>query len=53
MEIKINYPENEDYIDNLAFIKSFFIKKIIESMNVTYEEKKEIYNIILEVLKKQ
>lgn len=53
MEIKINYPENEDYIDNLAFIKSFFIKKTIENMDITYEEKKEIYNRILEFLKEQ
>lgn len=53
MEIKINYPENECYLDNLAFIKSFFIKKTIENMDVTNEEKKEIYNKILEFLKEQ
>ncbi len=51
MEIKINYPENENYIDNFAFVKSFFIKKTIESLNITYEEKKEIYNEILDSLK--
>lgn len=53
MEIKVNYSDNDNHISNLAFIKSFFIKKTIENMDVTYEEKKEIYNRILEFLKEQ
>lgn len=50
MEIKVNYSDNDNYISNLAFIKSFFIKKTIESLDISYEEKKELYNVILKYL---
>ncbi len=51
MDIKVNYPENDNYINNLAYIKAFFIKIEIESLPISFEEKKDIYNKVLDYLK--
>lgn len=51
MQIKINTKNNENYIHNLAFIKALLIKENIESLDISYEEKVQIKNKILEYLK--
>lgn len=51
MQIKINTKNNENYIHNLAFIKALLIKDAIEGLNISYEEKVQIKNEILEYLK--
>lgn len=52
MEIKLNFPENDNYISNLAFIKALMIKTIIEKLDINYEEKERLRESILETLKK-
>ena len=52
MQIKINLPENKNYIHNLAFVKAIMIKKTIESLNISDENKEKIRTEILEYLKK-
>lgn len=52
MEIKLNFPENDNYISNLAFIKALLIKTIIENLDMNYEEKEKLKESILETLKK-
>lgn len=51
MQIKINTINNENYMHNLAFIKALLIKDVIENLDISYEEKVEIKNEILEYLK--
>lgn len=51
MQIKINTKNNENYIHNLVFIKALLIKDTIENLDISYEEKVEIKNEILEYLK--
>ena len=50
MDIKINYNESSDYLGNLAYIRALLIKLKIERLDVNYEEKKNIYNKVLELL---
>jgi len=52
MQIQFNFPENNNYISNLAFIKALMIKKSIEDLDISYEEKEKIKKEILETLKK-
>ena len=51
MQIKINTENNKEQIHNLAFIKALLIKESIEKLNISYEEKVQIKNEILEYLK--
>lgn len=51
MDIKLNFPENNGHISNLAFIRALLIKCTIERLDVTYEEKEKIKKEILEYLK--
>ena len=52
MEIYYNIPKDNSHIKNLAFIKAIFIRDTIEKLNITFEEKEELKNEILEYLKK-
>ncbi|CCY71841.1 unknown [Clostridium sp. CAG:921] len=52
MDVKVNYPTNDNYINNIAYIKALFIKTQIENLEVEFEKKKEIYNKILDYLEK-
>lgn len=52
MQIQFNFPESNHYISNLAFIKALMIKKSIEDLDISYEEKEQIKKEILETLKK-
>ena len=52
MKIQFNFPESNDYISNLAFIRALMIKKSIEDLNISYKEKEPLKNEILEILKK-
>ena len=52
MRIQFNFPENNNYISNLAFIRALMIKKSIEDLNISYKEKEQLKNEILETLKK-
>lgn len=52
MQIQFNFPESNNYISNLAFIKALMIKKSIEDLDISYEEKEQIKKEILETLKK-
>ena len=52
MQIKIKIKYNKNYIHNLAFIKALLINDTIENLNISYEEKVEIKNEILEYLKR-
>lgn len=52
MKIQFNFPESNDYISNLAFIRALMIKKSIEDLNISYKEKEQLKNEILEILKK-
>ena len=45
------YPQGDNYITNLAFIKALFIKKYVESLNVSKQEKMNIWYDILEYFK--
>lgn len=51
MNIKINYPEHNEHIKNLAFIKALLIKCGIESLDMSTEEKEDLKEKILEYLK--
>lgn len=51
MQIEINMENNKEYVHNLAFIKALLIKESIEKLNISYEEKVQIKNEILEYLK--
>ena len=50
MQIKINIENNKEYIHNLAFVKALLIKESIEKLDISYEEKVQIKNEILEYL---
>lgn len=52
MQIQLNFPESDNYISNLAFIKALMIKKSIEDLDISYKEKELFKNEILETLKK-
>ncbi len=50
MQININTENNKEYIHNLAFVKALLIKESIEKLDISYEEKVQIKNEILEYL---
>lgn len=50
MQIKINTENSKEYIHNLAFIKALLIKESIENLDISYEEKVQVKNEILEYL---
>ena len=52
MEVKINFPENNNHISNLAHIKALMIKKTIEDLNISSEEKEKLRKEVLEHLRK-
>ena len=52
MEVKINFPENNNHISNLAYIKALMIKKTIEDLNISSEEKEKLRKEVLEHLRK-
>lgn len=52
MEVKINYSEDDNHINNLAFIKALMIKKTIEDLNISSEEKERLRKEVLEHLRK-
>lgn len=52
MQIQLNFPESDNYISNLAFIKALMIKKSIEDLDISYKEKELFKKEILETLKK-
>lgn len=51
MNIEINFPENDNYIKNLAFIKALLIKSTIENLDIEFKEKENLRKKILEDLK--
>lgn len=51
MNIKINYPEGNEHIKNLAFIKALLIKCSIENLDMNTKEKEELKDKILDYLK--
>ena len=52
MEVKINFSENNNHISNLAYIKALMIKKVIEDLNISSEEKEKLRKEVLEHLRK-
>lgn len=50
MQIKINTGNNKEYIHNLAFIKALLIRESIEKLDISYEEKIQVKNEVLEYL---
>ncbi len=50
MQININTGNNKEYIHNVAFVKALFIKESIEKLEISYEEKIQVKNEILEYL---
>lgn len=50
MKIKINAINNKNYINNVAFIKALLIKENIENLDISYEEKIQVKNKVLEYL---
>ena len=51
LKIKINYPKDDNYINNLAFIRALLIETTIENLDINYDEKIELKTKILEYLK--
>lgn len=51
MNININYPEHNEHIKNLAFIKALLIKCVIESLDISTNEKEDLRKKILDYLK--
>ena len=45
------YPQNNDYLENIAFVRALLIKKYIESLKLSFEEKEDLLNRLLEYLK--
>ena len=52
IKIKVNFPEDDSYIYNIAYIKAMFIRDTIEQLDINYEEKENLRKEILEHLKK-
>lgn len=50
MQININTGNSKNYMYNLAFVKALLIKEGIEKLHISYEEKVQIKNEILEYL---
>ena len=50
MQINIDTGNSKNYIHNLAFIKALLIKESIEKLDISYEEKIQVKNEILEYL---
>lgn len=52
MDININLSYGEESIHNLAFIKALFIKRNIDSLNISYNQKEILRKQILKELKR-
>lgn len=50
MELEIKNRKEENAMQNIAFIKAFLIKKTIDNLEVSYQEKEEIKKKIIEYL---
>lgn len=50
LNIKVNLPSNEAHINNLAYVKALLIKKTIDNMKISSNERERILNEILEYL---
>lgn len=50
MQINIDTGNSKNYIYNLAFIKALLIKENIEKLDISYDEKIQVKNEILEYL---
>ncbi len=50
MEIKIDFPKDNSYIKNLAYIRAMLIRDTINNICDTYEEKEKLKKEILEYL---
>ena len=42
MDIKLNLPQDDSYVSNLAFIRALMIKTVIENLDINYEEKERL-----------
>ncbi len=51
MNVKINLPTNDNYINNFAFIHALLIKYTIENSRIDNKEKNSIKKSILDFLK--
>lgn len=49
--ITIIYPENDAYIQNLAFIRALLLKESIENLNISLDDKKIIFQNVLQYLR--
>lgn len=52
MKIKLNFPKDNNHIYNLAFVKALLIHSTIDNLNITYLEKEQLQQEVLEYLKK-
>ncbi len=52
MKIKLNFPKDNNHIYNLAFVKALLIHSTIDNLNITYLEKEQLQEEVLEYLKK-
>ena len=50
MELEIKNRKEEYAMQNIAFIKAFLIKKTIDNLDVSYQEKEEIKQKITKYL---
>ena len=52
MPIKMNLPDNNYHIKNLAFIRALLIINTINQMDITYSEKENLRKEVLNYLSK-
>ena len=50
MEIEIKNRREENVMQNIAFIKAFLIKKTIDNLKLSYQEKEKIRQKIIKYL---
>lgn len=50
MEIEIKNRKEENIMQNIAFIKAFLIRKTIDNLEESYQEKEEIKQKIIKYL---
>ena len=50
MEIEIKNIQEENVMQKIAFIKAFLINKTIDNLEVSYQEKEEIKQKIIQYL---
>ncbi len=51
MKMKIDFPNDNSHISNLAFIRALLIRDTINNICDTYEEKEQVRREILNYLK--